>query len=267
MKLACSSVIAPGRTLTEKADFIRKLGYEGMSVFVDYCDWNEDMHSEVLVMKEKTGITPCEIVFGDAIYGHLMDSNPDLRKAARKMYSECGRACAQIGAVTELEYSYGPRNPLPVYEPYLKMSPAEEAGFLEMFAELEASVEGSDAYFLIENINRYESPYLNTLADCVGIVKKSGLKRAGVLCDVFHMTIEEQDIPGEILKSEGYIKHVHLGDTNRLMPRRGFLDWKPVFDAFKGIGYDGFCTLECAVTGDTESDLRETAEFILPLMK
>ena len=36
MKLSCSNIMVPGRTLTEKAEKLADWGYEGISVFADY---------------------------------------------------------------------------------------------------------------------------------------------------------------------------------------------------------------------------------------
>ena len=266
MKLSCSSLMLSEKSLTRKAMKLKELGFSGMSVFVEYSDWNDELHEEVLGLEKATGIKPCEFVFSDECYGHLMDSDPCIRGKARKMYSEALGVCMEIGAATELEFSYAPRSPLPVYDPYQKMTEEQETAFLTMYREMGKQAEGSSAYLLLEDINRYESPYLNTLADCAEVVSKTGLSNAGILCDVFHMTIEEGDIPAAIRQAGSLIKHVHLGDTNRLTPRRGFLDWKSVFAAFHDIGYEGYCSLECAVTGDADDDLRQCAAFLLPMM-
>ena len=266
MKLSCSSLMLDEKSLTGKAMKLKELGYSGMSVFVEYSDWNDELHEEVVGLEKATGIKPCEFVFSDECYGHLMDSDTVIREKARRMYSEALDVCMEIGAVTELEFSYAPRSPLPVYDPYLKMSSEQEKAFLEMYREMGSRAEGSSAYLLLEDINRYESPYLNTLSDCADAVRKTGLRNAGILCDVFHMTIEEGDIPAAIRQAGSLIKHVHLGDTNRLTPRRGFLDWESVFAAFHDIGYEGYCSLECAVTGEADDDLRQCAAFLLPMM-
>jgi len=192
MKLSCANLMVPGNTLTEKAKRLWDWGYEGIAVFVEYEEWDDKQFEELVQLKDKTNVTPCEFVFSSPLYGHLMDSDLELRKQARKMYNKAAEICREIGAVTEIEFEYGPQNPLPLFSPYKQMSDFEEEAFLSMYADIARIVEGSEAYVLIEGINRYESPYLNCLQDCKRIVEKLGMPNTGVLADFFHMSIEEK---------------------------------------------------------------------------
>ena len=192
MKLSCANLMVPGNTLTEKAKRLWDWGYEGIAVFVEYEEWDDKQFEELVQLKDKTNVTPCEFVFSSPLYGHLMDSDLELRKQARKMYHKAAEICREIGAVTEIEFEYGPQNPIPLFSPYKQMSDFEEEAFLSMYADIARIVEGSEAYVLIEGINRYESPYLNCLQDCKRIVEKLGMPNTGVLADFFHMSIEEK---------------------------------------------------------------------------
>lgn len=120
MRLSCTSTMVPGKSLTEKARNLSRWGYEGIAVFVDYVDWNQELYQELLSLEECTGVVPCEFAFGDGIYGHLMDRDPDIRKKSRDMYKLAARISGEIGAVTELEFEYGPQSPLPLFHPYAK---------------------------------------------------------------------------------------------------------------------------------------------------
>ena len=266
MRLSCTSTMVPGKDLTEKARNLSRWGYEGIAVFVDYEDWNQELYQELLSLQEHTGVVPCEFAFGDGIYGHLMDRNPDIRKRSREMYKLAARISGEIGAVTELEFEYGPQSPLPLFHPYAKMRKEEEQEFCEMYRELAEPLKGTEGKMLLEGINRYESPYLNSIRDCRDIVGSLGLKEAGVLADFFHMSIEESDYRESILYAGEYIKHVHLGDSNRLLPGHGMTDWKACFDALKEIGYKGFVNLECSTCGNPEVTLPETADYLRKLI-
>ncbi len=262
MKLACTSSMVSGASITEKANIIREWGYEGIAVFVEFKEWNDKMYQEVLGLEKKTGVKPCEFVFGDEIYGHLMDADKDIRKKSREMYKLAAQVCAEIGAVTELEFSYGPQNPLPLFNPYVKMSESQEEEFLEMYREVAEPLEGTQGAMLLEGINRYESLFMNSIKDCKDVVDKVGMKNVGVLADFFHMSIEEADFKESILYAGSSIKHVHLGDNNRLLPGYGMTDWKTCFQALKDIKYNGFLNLECSTCGSPEETLPKTAEFL-----
>lgn len=265
MKLACANVMVPQITLTEKAEYIRSLGFEGISVFEDYDSWTDKKMQEILELDKRTGVKPCEFVFSSTQYGHLMDKDATVRCQARNMYKEAAAICKDIGAITEFEYEYGPQDPLPLFHPYGRMAAAEEERFLELYQELLEVVNGTSGAVLIETINRYESPYLNSVSDCCDIVQKVANAQAGVLLDFFHAAIEEADMPGSVKRAGSLIKHVHLGDNNRLLPGQGSTDWKSCIGALKAIGYKGFLTMECG-GGDSPEALKASVQYLQQYM-
>lgn len=262
MKLSCTSIMVPGKTLEEKARKLVDWGYEGISVFADYKDWNDDKLQELQELPEKTGITIGEFVFMDDLYGHLMDEDLELRKRSRQMYKDALEVCREIRAVTEMEFDYGVQDPLPLFDPYQKMEPSEESEFIELIKELSAVTKDSAAMILIEPINRYETKYLTTLEDCKEVLAKAGQPNTGILADFFHMAVEEADLPASIRAVKGFIKHVHLGDSNRLLPGYGHTDWQACIAALRDAEFDGFMNLECGIPGDPEVELPKTAKFL-----
>ncbi|MBL5825694.1 sugar phosphate isomerase/epimerase family protein [Serratia fonticola] len=267
MKISCSNVMLPGTSLTEKAQLLRQWGYDGIALFVSYKEWSDDLHEEILTLKEKTGVTPCEFAFADDIYGHLMSEDPELRAKSRKMYKLAAQVSGEIGAVTELEFAYGAQTPLPLFHPYKAMSAVEESAFIDMYQEVTEPLFGTEGKMLLEGINRYECPYLNSIKQCKDLTDKLTFENAGVLADFFHMSIEEANIAESIRYAGDSIKHVHLGDNNRLLPGHGSIDWQGSFDALKDIGYHGFLNLECSTCGDPTKTLPETASFLRKLLK
>lgn len=262
MKLSCTNNMVPGVSLTEQAEHLAKWGYEGIAVFVDYQQWNENLHKELLDLEKRTGVIPCEFAFSDACYGHLMDQDRGLRRKSREMYRLAAEISGEIGAVTELEFLYGPQDPLPLFHPYAKMGADEEQEFMAMYREMVEPLKGTKGMMLLEGINRYESPYLNSIKDCKDIVEKLNMENAGVLADIFHMSIEEADMTESIKYAGSFIKHVHLGDSNRLLPGYGMTNWQLCFEALKEIGYSGFLNLECSTCGNAQETLPKTAAFI-----
>jgi sugar phosphate isomerase/epimerase len=260
--------MVPGSTLTEKARNLKKWGFDGMGVFVEYGDWNAELKKEILELKANTGVKPCEFCFGGPLYGHLMSDDAGLRTKSRAMYREAAEMCAEIGgAITELEYLYGPQDPLPLFDPYARMNEQQEAGFIEMYKEMCAVIRGSDAYVLVEPINRYEAPFLNNVDHCLEVLKKMNDANAGLLLDMFHLSIEEACIAAKVRDAGDYTKYVHLGDSNRLMPGYGHTDWAAITRALKDAGFTGYMSLECSLTGDAQKTLPEAAAYMQNLIK
>lgn len=266
MKIACSNVMLPGHSLTEKAMLLRQWGFDGIALFINYADWCDELHEEVLSLQEKTGITPCEFAFGDKLYGHLMSPDLQLRKKSREMYKLAARVAGELGAVTELEFAYGAQDPLPLFHPYREMTAQEERDFIEMYEEVTEPLFGSQGLMLLEGINRYESPYLNSIRQCKDLVDKLSFSNAGVLADFFHMAIEERNIAESLHYAGASVKHVHLGDNNRLLPGYGSTDWHAGFRALNEIGFNGYINLECSTCGDPAVTLPENVTYLRHLL-
>jgi sugar phosphate isomerase/epimerase len=266
MQLCCSSPMVPGATLTAKAQKLRSWGYDAIAVFQPYAEWNDLVRQELLALEARTGVRPVEFVLTDDVYGNAMSEDARLREACRTMYRTAAQVCADLGAVTEIEYQYGPQDPMPLFDPYQQLDTGQRAAFIDYYLEMLAVVEGSQARVLLEPLNRYESRYLNLVADNATIVDEVAHPNAGLLPDTFHMSIEERDLGAALRDAAGRIVHVHLGDSNRLLPGHGLLDWTAIFEALKTVGYHGFVNLECSTSGDPEVTLPETARLLRTLI-
>jgi sugar phosphate isomerase/epimerase len=254
--------MVPGDTLTEKATALRAWGYDGISVFWPLAQWNEAIREELAQLERRTGVTPCEFVLMDPLYGRLMDPDAAGRAACRAMYRAAAEVCAELGMVTELEFQYGPQDPMPLFDPYQQLTAAQLSDFVAMYRELAEPMEGSAGLLLLEPLNRYESRYLNSVADCLDALAAVDRPGTGLLFDFFHVAIEEADIAQAIRLAGHRIKHVHLADNNRMLPGYGNIDWEGCIAALKSVGYDGYLNLECSASGDPATTLPATSEFL-----
>jgi hypothetical protein len=164
----------PGESLTEKAHILRKMGYDGMAIFVDAPDWKDELLDEMLQMEEKTGVKPCEFVLTAGYYGHLMNKDPEIRAQALEAYKQSIAITNKIGAITEMEYEYRTQDPLPLFEPYQQMPEEEKQLYVSIVNELGACVKPGAA-MLIESCNRYETKYMTRLCDCVEMLERADL--------------------------------------------------------------------------------------------
>ncbi len=266
MMLCCSSPMVPGTTLTEKAELLKQWGYEGMAVYQPFDTWNDKTRRELTSLQARTGVRPVEFVLTDDVYGKAMSPDAALREQCRAMYRESATVCAEIGAVTEIEFEYGPQDPLPLFEPFQQLNTRQHEEFLDFYREMLDIVAESEAHVLLEPINRYESRYLNRVSDNIKIIDDLGHPNAGLLPDLFHMSIEEAD-PAQSLRDAGdRIVHVHLGDSNRLLPGHGHLNWLEIFAALRDVGYGGYLNLECSTEGDASKTLPSTASYLRKLV-
>jgi sugar phosphate isomerase/epimerase len=259
MMLAAASPMLPEGSLTAKAELLKRWGFDALAVFQPLEDWNDAVRRELTSLEQRTGVRPVEFALTDGIYGHAMDPDPDLRARCRTMYRDAAAVCAELGAVTEIEYEYGPRDPLPLFDPFQKLDAGQKDQFLDFYSEMLAVVEGTEGRVLLEPINRYECRYLNLVSDNLEILEAVDHPNAGLLPDTFHMSIEEADVATSLRAAGDRVAHVHLGDNNRLLPGHGRLDWPSIFGALNDIGFEGAVTLECSTEGDPAETLPLTA--------
>ena len=130
--------------------------------------------------------------------------------------------------------------------------------------ELGAEVK-EGAWMLIEPCNRYETRYLTRLCDCREMLERArpeNTRHMGLLADFFHMALEEKDLEACVVEHGSWIRHVHLGDHNRMPPGYGRTDWKSCMRGLKQVGFDGYMNMECGIPGPYDVILPEAAQFL-----
>lgn len=97
---------------------------------------------------------------------------------------------------------------------------------------------------LYEPLNRYETDLFHRQAEAAAFLDERGLTHVRLLADLFHMNIEEADLPAALRAVGGRVGHVHWADSNRLAMGLGHTDPAPVVAALRGIGYEGWLSAE-----------------------
>ncbi len=115
---------------------------------------------------------------------------------------------------------------------------------------------------LLEPLNRYETHLVRTVEHAIEIVKKVNSTGIRVMADFFHMSIEEAKIDETIEKGKDFIHHIHLADSNRLLPGYGHTDFRARFSLLKKIGYSKYMAIECRIHGSAEKELPECVNYL-----
>lgn len=105
--------------------------------------------------------------------------------------------------------------------------------------------ERSDMVIAVEPVNRFETHFLNIVADGVRYCQDVGTGNMKVHPDTFHMIREETSFT-EPLETWGrdYLGYVHVCENNRGIPGTGLVPWKEFFTTLKHIGYSGCVAIE-----------------------
>jgi len=106
---------------------------------------------------------------------------------------------------------------------------------------------------LYEPLNRYETNVLNRVDDALSFLQPLRARNVKLLCDLFHMNIEEAGIPDALRLAGRQLGHIHFADSNRHAIGFGHTDIAPVAQALKDIGYGGYVSAEVVPWPDSES--------------
>lgn len=115
---------------------------------------------------------------------------------------------------------------------------------VEIFAASGDYAKERGIYLGMEALNRYETNVIKTLKDSSEFAVKTKCPNVKIMGDTYHMNIEETNLDDAIRDAGKELIHLHLADSNRMVPGEGHIDFKKVFMALKDIKYEGFCSFE-----------------------
>lgn len=113
---------------------------------------------------------------------------------------------------------------------------------------------------LYEPLNRYETNLFNRQGDATAFLGTLRSQNVKLLCDLFHMSIEESSIADALRAAGPLVGHVHFADSNRQAIGWGHTDMDPIMAALREIKYDGYLSAEVLPLPDSVSAARQTLE-------
>jgi len=132
---------------------------------------------------------------------------------------------------------------------------------------LGARAAGLGQVLLYEPLNRYETNLFNRQGDAALWLESRGLRNVRLLCDLFHMNIEEADVAAAIVAAGRRVGHVHWADSNRQAMGLGHSDVRSIVAALRGIGYEGFLSAEVFPLPTAMDAARQTIASLGPYIK
>ena len=128
----------------------------------------------------------------------------------------------------------------------------------EALEELGSRAQALGVPLLLEPLNRYETNLINTVGDGVALLQSLKTRNTKLLCDLFHMSIEEVCIAESLRAAGPHVGHVHFADSNRRAVGFGHTDMAPVVQALRDIGYTGYLAAEILPLPDSECAAKQT---------
>ncbi len=251
-RLAVQQALLPGTTLMEQFHQAAAFGFDGVELnHGDRFDVREQADLVADASRE-TGVAVAAI----CTTGKQDPVHPEHTERERRVreLTELVDAASALGATGVVSVPVRPaagftEAPLPDLAIEIYQWVADELG------------EGSAAVFL-EPLNRYEATFLKRVGQAAVLARMTERSRVLALADLFHMNIEETSFDTPILDAGDRLGHVHLAGNTRLEPGIGMLDPRPAFAALKQIGYGGWLSLECRLSGPPEDVLPASARYL-----
>ena len=177
---------------------------------------------------------------------HLTDADAAVRRRAREFIATIIDFAGSFGApaiIGSMQGRWGDG-----------VTPAQALAWLaEALEELAPRAAVHGVPLLYEPLNRYETNLLNRIDDALSFLKPLCARNVKLLCDLFHMNIEEAGIPDALRLAGRQLGHIHFADSNRHAIGFGHTDIAPVAQALKDIGYGGYVSAEVVPWPDSES--------------
>ena len=114
---------------------------------------------------------------------------------------------------------------------------------------------------LYEPLNRAESNLVNKAAEAVALVKRLATNNVRLNCDLYHMSIEEPDIPAALHEMGKLLGHLHFVDSNRRPAGCGTLDFGPIAAALNQVGYNGYASAKALPWPDAVTAAGQTMKM------
>jgi sugar phosphate isomerase/epimerase len=252
IRLGVQSRLVPGSSLRERHATALAMGFDGIEL----------SGPDMFAMAEEAvrDDVPVSAICGGH-RGWPIDPDPVRVAESREDIDRLLELGARLDAALILVPIYGRNRKFPGFDTG-RSAEEDEALWLEGLRRATRRAEAVRGRILVEPINRYENSVTVTVADAIRWADAMASDRVRPMIDVFHANIEEASMARSIEALGGRLGYVHLGDSQRLEPGQGHLAWDEIFAALHRIGYDGWATLECNLSGPAEEVLPAAADFL-----
>jgi sugar phosphate isomerase/epimerase len=252
LRLSCQEGVAPGKTLTEKLDFLEKHGFEGFEPGGGGLAGRVEEFQKAL---QGRNIKISAICAG--FKGVIISEKEESRQQAMQSMKEILTAAGALGSTGLII--------VPAFNDQTKLGHKESRELLvKLLAELGDHAQQAKKRILLEPLNRRECHFLRQVADGAAICRDVNNPGVGLMGDFWHMTWEETSDMAAFIAAGKYLQHVHMASRkDRKMP--GEAEGDNYVDGFKGlklIGYQDFVSFECGCRGDRTKALPAAVKLL-----
>jgi sugar phosphate isomerase/epimerase len=252
LRLSCQEGVAPGKSLTEKLDFMEELGFEGIEPGGDGLSRRVEEFQKALQGRKIKVSAICA-----GFKGVLISEREEVRNQAMESMKEILTAAGALGSTGLII--------VPAFHGQTKLGHQESRELLvKLLPELGDHAQKAGTRILLEPLNRRECHFLRQVPDAAAICRDVNNPGIALMGDFWHMTWEETNDTAAFLSAAKYLHHVHMASRkSRSMP--GEDEGDNYVDGFRGlklIGYQDFVSFECGCKGDRKTSLKNAVTLL-----
>lgn len=174
----------------------------------------------------------------------ILSPDAGIREAGARYLVDCLDLCSMLGSkyLVGPTYSVGIKKYL--FEPRVREESLKRC--VEIYQKISEIARDKKIKVAIEPLNRYESNFLNTMAQVKDLVDEINEPNIGIHLDTCHMNIEEKDFYLPVKIAGEKLFHIHAPENDRGTPGSGLVDWKGLARGLKEIKYQHNVDMEIA---------------------
>jgi len=266
LKFAQSSAVYFNYSLKYAIQDLHDLGYEGIEIWggrphMYQNDLDEQM-DEIISLLKKLNMKVCNFIPAQFRYPSVLCSDNEIvRKDSVEYIKAAIDNAVKIGSPS---ISLCPG--MALFDNDIKKSMCQ---LMKSLKEIEEYNFDKGLILLIEPAHRFESNLIITVDDCFEVIDNLKSRSFGILLDTGHVNLNNEDFNEIIPRCKGVPLHIHLDDNmgdfdSHLIPGRGNIDFKSLFNSLKMLGYEGFISVELGAVYnmDPTSACRETLQML-----
>ncbi|MBN1393791.1 MAG: sugar phosphate isomerase/epimerase [Pirellulales bacterium] len=250
LKLCSQLNVIPGRDLKEKLAKMENWGFDAVEVHGDAVG---DVKKYIDALKNFK--LPVSAICWGSHKGDLVSKDPSRRNAGAEALRRALEAAGELGAIGVVF--------VPAFNKEMELDNREIRKILvDALPAIGEHAVKHNTHVIMEPLNRNEAFFLRQVADAASIARDCKSPGIAVMGDFYHMFIEEPSDMGAFISGGPLVRHVHLASRKRVLPGQDERQFVDGFRGLKWIGYRDYCSFECGVSGNHDTEIPKSLEFL-----
>jgi sugar phosphate isomerase/epimerase len=263
MKISVSNIAWENDQFDNHIKFLGDLQCDGIELATS-CIWPEPVEAteeERKTLKKKINQQGLVVVGIHSLFFTRRDlqlfGTDESRRQMAEYLVQLFKLCHDLGGKTLVFGSPGNRKRNGrSYEECIKIA-------VDFFKSVMPAAQESDVYLCVEPLSKEEADFIQSTAEAYDLVQKVNHTHFTLHLDAKAMLISKENPDDVRIKFGKAAKHCHVGDPDLAPPGSTGADHKPIGDALRDSGYDGYVSIEMRRGfGPSKDVIRKSVEYV-----